>query len=76
MLTWNYPQKTDKKLLTVALAGVAQWIECQPVNQTFAGSIPSQGTFQGLRARSPVGGSRGTHTLMFLSLSFFFFSPL
>ena len=28
---------------TVALAGVAQWIECRPVNQRIASSIPSQG---------------------------------
>ena len=27
----------------VALAGEAQWIECWPVNQRVAGSIPSQG---------------------------------
>ena len=27
-----------------ALAGVAQWIECRPVNQRVAGSIPSWGT--------------------------------
>ena len=26
------------------MAGVAQWIECQPVNQRVIGSIPSQGT--------------------------------
>ena len=26
-----------------ALAGVAQWIKCQPVNQRVAGSIPSHG---------------------------------
>ena len=32
-----------------ALAGVAQWIECQPVNQKVAGSIPSQGTCLGCR---------------------------
>ena len=30
-----------------ALAGVAQWIECRPVNQKVAGSIPSQGTCLG-----------------------------
>ena len=30
-----------------ALAGVAQWIECQPVNQRVTGSIPSQGTCLG-----------------------------
>ena len=28
---------------TFALAGEAQWIECQPADQKFAGSIPSQG---------------------------------
>ena len=27
---------------TFALAGEAQWIECQPANQRVAGSIPSQ----------------------------------
>ena len=27
-----------------ALTGVAQWIECQPVKQRVASSIPSQGT--------------------------------
>ena len=26
------------------MAGVAQWIECQPVNQRVTGWIPSQGT--------------------------------
>ena len=29
------------------LADVAQWIECQPVNQRVAGSIPRQGTCLG-----------------------------
>ena len=29
---------------SVALAGVAQWIEHQPVNQRVIGSIPSSGT--------------------------------
>ena len=27
----------------IALAGVAQWIECQPSNQRVAGSIPNEG---------------------------------
>ena len=31
----------------LALAGVAQWIECQPANQGVTGSIPSQGTCLG-----------------------------
>ena len=30
-----------------ALAGVAQWTECWPVNQGVTGSIPSQGTCLG-----------------------------
>ena len=30
-----------------ALAGVAQWIECRPVNQRVAGSISSQATCLG-----------------------------
>ena len=30
-----------------ALAGVAQWIECQPMNQRVTGSIPSLGTHLG-----------------------------
>ena len=32
-----------------ALACLAQWIECWPVNQRVAGSIPSQGTCLGRR---------------------------
>ena len=32
----------DKKVL-LALAGVAQWIECWPANHKVTGSIPSQG---------------------------------
>ena len=36
-----------EKYKEVALAGVAQGIECQPVNQRVSGSIPSQGTFLG-----------------------------
>ena len=31
----------------LALAGVAQWIQCQPENQRVAGLIPSQGTCLG-----------------------------
>ena len=39
-----------------ALAGVAHWTECQPVNQRVAGSVPMSGYMPGLWARSPVGG--------------------
>ena len=38
--------KTLEMQLT-ALAGVAEWIECQPVNQRVTGLIPSQGTCLG-----------------------------
>ena len=34
---------------SVALAGVAQWIEHQPMKQRVADSIPSQGTCLGCR---------------------------
>ena len=54
-------------IISLALASVAQWIECQPANQTVTGSIPSQGTCLGMWARFPVGGyMRSNHTLMFL----------
>ena len=39
--------KVKVKKPCMALAGVAQWIECKPVNQRVAGSIPSQGTCLG-----------------------------
>ena len=40
---------------TVALAGVAQWIECQPANQKVAGLIPSQGTCLGCGPGAQLG---------------------
>ena len=65
---------------TIALAGVAQRIEHQPVNQGVAGSVPSQGTCLGrvseLQAGAGWGRVRGSHTLMFLSLSVSLPSPL
>ena len=54
-----------EKNFTVALAGLAQWTEHGPVNQTVAGLIPSQGTClscgPGL-PRSPVGGMQEATT--------------
>ena len=35
------------KKVKIALAGVARWIECWPVNQRVTGLIPSQGTCLG-----------------------------
>ena len=58
------------------MAGVAQWIECRPVNQRVSCSIPSQGTCLGCRLGPQMGCMRGNHILMFLSLSFSFPSPL
>ena len=37
------------KAPTAALAGVALWTECQPMNQKIACLIPSQGTCLGCR---------------------------
>ena len=37
-------KRQDLILITnTSLAGVAQWIECQPTSQRVTGSIPSQG---------------------------------
>ena len=44
------------KKTSYARAGVAQWIEWQPVNQRVTGSIPSLGHMHGFWTRSPVGG--------------------
>ena len=59
-----------KNIIVEALAGVAQWTECQPANRRIAGLIPRQGMCLGW------GHMRGNHTLVFLSLSFFLPSPL
>ena len=48
--------------LEVALAGVAQWIECHPTNQGVAGSIPSQGSCLGCEPDSLVRGMREATT--------------
>ena len=47
LLTNNTLIDLLKKKVSTVLADVAQWIECQPVNQRVAGSIPSQGTCLG-----------------------------
>ena len=43
------------KKIERAVAGVAQWIEFQPVNQKVASSIPSQGSCLGCGPGSRVG---------------------
>ena len=48
LLSYNLLKLSFKiDLYLFALAGVAQCIECRPVNQRVTGSIPSQGTCLG-----------------------------
>ena len=47
------------KKIEVALAGVAQWTECRPVNQRVASSIPSQGTSLGCGPGPQLGTREG-----------------
>ena len=54
--------ETGKTVCDLALAGEAQWIECQPENQRVAGSIPRSVHMPGLWARSPVGGAQEATT--------------
>ena len=52
-----------------ALAGVAEWIECQPVNQKVISSISSQGTCLGCGPGPKLGvHERQPHIDAFLSL--------
>ena len=67
-LLHNY--NTTIKIMKLALADVAQWIERGPVNQRVASSIPSQGTFLGCGPGPSMGCVSGNYKLMFLSLSF------
>ena len=39
-----YLTDSASKEYLLALSGMAQWIECWPVNPKLTGSIPSQGT--------------------------------
>ena len=59
-----------------ALAGVAQWIECKPVNQRATGSIPFRAHAWVVGQVPSRGHARGNHTLMFLSFSFSLPPPL
>ena len=63
----------------MALAGVAQWIEHQPVNGKVASSIPSQSTCLGCGPGPQLGACERqliSCTQMFLSLSISLPSPL
>ena len=53
----------------MASAGVAQWIECQPVNQRVASLIPSHGTCLDCRTGPQLGAhERQLHTDVSLHL--------
>ena len=65
-----------KKKNCFPLAGVAQWIECQPENQRAACLVPSHGTCRVSGQVPSRGRPRGNRTLMFLSLSFSLPFPL
>ena len=61
----------------MALAGVAQWIEHQPVSQKVTDLIPGQGTCLGCRPGPQLGGARGTWSMFLshISVSLFLFLP-
>ena len=42
-------KRSGIKIIGLALAGVAQWIECWPANQRVTNWIPNQGTRLGCR---------------------------
>ena len=58
----------------VALTGVAQWIECQPVNRKVASWIPSRGTCLGCRPDPHLG--EWERQLIAVSLPFSLLSTL
>ena len=64
-----------QKLKHRALVGVAQWIECQPVNLKVASLIPSQGTCLGCGPGPQLGVCKRQPIDISL-LSFSFLSPL
>ena len=66
-----------KAELTLSLASLAQWSECQPANQGVTSSIPSWSSCLGY-GPGPQRGmhERGNHTLIFFSLFFPLLSPL
>ena len=63
--TWE----SATKVLPSALAGVAQWTECQHVNQKVADSVPSQGASLDCRPGPQLGACE--RQLIYVSLPFF-----
>ena len=59
-----------------ALADVAQWIECWPMNQSVACLIPGQGMCLGGRPGPPVENAHEWQPHIHVSLHFSLSSPL
>ena len=67
---WDILHYTLLRMRELALAGVAQWIECQPANQTVAVLIASEGTCLGCGPGPQLGvHKRHPHTDVSLPLS-------
>ena len=67
----------DKKYRFLALAGMSQWIESGPANQSVACMIFPVRVHAWVAGQVPCRGHmRDNHTLMFLSFSFSLSSPL
>ena len=54
---------------TIALAGMSQWIEHQPVNQEVTGLIPSQGTSHSCGPGPHLGHARGNWSMCLLQIA-------
>ena len=65
-----YRSLTSDQKTHIALAGVAQWIECCPDNQRVASSVPSLAHAWVVGQVPSKGHVRGNHTLILLSISF------
>ena len=50
-----YVSESTGKEVGYALAAVAQWIDCQPVNPGVTSSVPNQGTCLGYRPDPQLG---------------------
>ena len=72
-LLWCFYLLFNVSIRTLALTGVAQWIECQPARQKLAGLIPSQGTCLGCGPDPQLGAWE--RQLIYVSLTHRCFSP-
>lgn len=73
----RYGPTTSGQKWLWTLAGVVQWLECQPLDQRVAGSISGQGHIPGLQVWSPalIGVHAGGNQSMWDTLMFFPLPP-